>query len=169
MTWDGTERRKQREDGREGRRPSDQHCGEHYVLWTTHDKDKDEHRVLTCGKIAKLETNMDKEVTALETKIEKLSNIIVGKYWFRVVMGLFGIGIAFLYTQNREILANQHDFVKTVQTIEKTQVKTVETLSVFKKEIEALNTRQDVLRDAHMKLMENHQGENGGDGSNYKK
>lgn len=173
MTWDGTERRKQREDGREGRRPSDQHCGEHYVLWTTHDKDKDEHRILTCGKIAKLETSMDKEVTELDGKIETLKKEIVGKYWFRFVVGiLFASVIGLGIQQNwafKEILTNQRDFAVSVNNIENKQIKIVEKISAFETEIIKLNNRQDVLRDIQIKAMGEHKGDDGRDGRDSRK
>lgn len=70
-SWDGINRRKKSEDGAEGRRISDQHCGEHNILWKHHDEDKSDHRQAICGRIGKVE----REVERLE---EQHSNDIKG-------------------------------------------------------------------------------------------
>ena len=57
--WDGRERRASRDDERDGRRASDFHCGQHDILWKHHDEDKSDHRKLVCGKIARVEKEVD--------------------------------------------------------------------------------------------------------------
>lgn len=163
--WDGRERRKPQPDGREGRRPSDQHCGQHETLWAHHEKDKDQYRELTCGKIREMKINLVTEVDKLEkadsailTKIDDIRNSIVGKYWFRVVIGFMMAGIVALGVQQnwafKEILENQREFTVLVNSIENNQIDLVRKVTVFEKEIDALNKRQDVLRDAHLKIVQ---------------
>lgn len=163
--WDGRERRTPQPDGREGRRPGDQHCGQHDILWSHHDQDKEVYREITCGKIREIKVNVVSEVDKLEkadnailAKIEEIRNSIVGKYWFRVVIGFLGVGIVALGIQQnwafKEILENQREFSVLVNSIENNQIDLVRKMTVFEREIDALNKRQDVLRDAHLKIVQ---------------
>jgi hypothetical protein len=163
--YDGPERRTASAEGREGRRPGDRHCSQHVILWEHHEKDKDEFRKLSCGKIFEIKTNLALEVDKLEkvdaaisARIDELNRSIVGKYWFRIVVsflcaGLVGLGIQ----QNwafREILENQKEFSVTINTVENQQIRLTDKIVIFEKEIEAINKRQDVLRDAHLKIVQ---------------
>ena len=67
MTWDGRERRQQREDGREGRRPTDWHCGDHHTI---QDNTK-EHRAIVCNKISDIKINHEMDLKELKTMIEQ--------------------------------------------------------------------------------------------------
>lgn len=58
--WNGIERRKKSNDGLEGRRLGDVHCGEHNILWKHHDDDKTDHRKVVCGKIARVEREVER-------------------------------------------------------------------------------------------------------------
>jgi len=179
-SWDGRERRTPQPDGREGRRPGDQHCGQHEILWTHHEQDKESYRDLTCGKILKVESNLSREVErlervdealrkvdeALDIKIEILKNTIVGRYWFKVVVGFLISGMVALGIQQnwafKEILENQRIFTSSVNSIENNQIDLNRKVTVFEKEIEALNKRQDVLRDAHLKIVQDKNEPKGG-------
>lgn len=169
--WNGIERRENNEY-REGRRIGDQRCPDHHLLWKHHDEDKNHFRDsvektqgATCGKIKEVKENLVIEVDKLEKadaalmiKVDDIRNSIVGKYWFRVVIGFMGVGMVALGMQQnwafKEILENQRDFNVSVNKIENNQVDLARKVSVFEKEIEALNKRQDVLRDAHLKIVQ---------------
>jgi hypothetical protein len=68
QTWDGHERRQQTNDGREGRREADWHCGEHYEI-QSHTK---EHRESVCSKIKEVKGNLTIEVDKLEKAINNM-------------------------------------------------------------------------------------------------
>lgn len=168
----GPERRRPQPDGREGRRPGDQHCSQHEILWEHHEKDKDDYRELTCGKILKVENSLAKEVErlervdealrevdeALDIKIEILKNTIVGRYWFKIVVGFLISGLVAMGIQQnwafREILSNQREFAVAVNNIENKQIELTNKLGGFEKEHETLKQRQDILRDRDLKHME---------------
>lgn len=169
--YTGPERREKSED-REGRRIGDQRCPDHHLLWKHHDEDKDHFRAsveknqgAACGKIKEVRENLVIEVDKLEkadatilTEIKDIRNSIVGKYWFRVVIGFLSIGVVALGVQQnwafREILENQRDFTRSINSIENNQIDLSSKVTVFEKEIEAINKRQDVLRDAHLKIVQ---------------
>ena len=163
--WDRRERRRPQPGDREGRRSGDQHCGQHETLWSHHEKDRDQYRETTCGKIREMKGNLVAEVDKLEkadsailAKIEDIRNAIVGKYWFRVVIGFMGVGIVALGIQQnwafKQILENQREFNVSINSIENNQIDLARKVTVFEKEIDSLNKRQDVLRDAHLKIVQ---------------
>jgi hypothetical protein len=171
--WDGvTDRRKPTKDGREGRRPTDFHCAQHDILWEHHEDDKNKFRELSCGKIKEVKTNLSTEVDKLEkvdaaiaTKIDELSKIIVGKFWFRLVIGAMFASLIYIAGQNRisnndqidalkEISKNQKEVVYVVNSIENKQIEMSGQIKIFEMEIKELNRRQDVLRDAHLKIVQ---------------
>jgi len=170
--WDGRERRKPTKDGREGRRPGDQHCSQHEILWDHHEKDKDEFRKLSCGKILEVKTNLALEVEKLEkvdgslsTKIEEMNKIVVGKFWFRMVIGAMFAALIYIAAQNRvsnadqtdalkDISKNQKEIASTVNNIENKQIELVGQMKIFEFEIKDLTKRQDILRDINIKQRE---------------
>jgi hypothetical protein len=77
--WDGHERRKETDDGREGRRQADWHCGEHYEI-QNHTK---EHRDSVCTKIKEVKGNLTIEVD----KLEKALNNMMPK-WVMLWVGI---------------------------------------------------------------------------------
>jgi hypothetical protein len=162
--WDGVDRRKQ-VDGKDGRRPADKHCPLHDVLWEHHEKDKDEYRKLSCGKISKLDSTIVVEVeklekadAALHTRIDEMGKAIVGKYWFRVVIGGLCAALIYMGGQNRtsnveqtealkELVASQKVIAITVNNIENKQIESSIELNNFRRDMETLTRRQDVMRD----------------------
>jgi hypothetical protein len=170
--WDGHERRHMTADGREGRRPADRHCAQHEILWEHHEDDKNKFREITCGKIVKVESSLAKEVErlekvdealrkvdeALDFKIEILKNTIVGKYWFRIVVGFLCAGMVGLGVQQnwafKEIIQNQREFSVLVNSIENKQIEMLNWKTTFEKEHETLKQRQDILRDRDLKHMD---------------
>lgn len=156
--WDGHERRKPSQDGRAGRRPYDQHCGQHDILWAHHDEDRKQHREITCGKIAKLDAELAHEVEKLELAIESIRQTVIGKYWFRVVVGFLAASIIGLgFQQNwafREILENQREFSVAVNNIENKQIEMTRQISSVEGNIKSLTERQDVLRNQNIKIMD---------------
>jgi hypothetical protein len=162
--WNGVERRKPRDDGKEGRRVQDIHCYEHAMLWEHHDQDKANNRALVCGKISDIKANIILEVKRLEendskieNKIDEIKSNMIGKYWGRVVVAFMCASILALGVQQnwafKEILVNQRDFAVTINNIENKQVKVMEKIIVFEKEMDRLNKRQDILRDTSIKHM----------------
>jgi hypothetical protein len=144
IEWDGIKDR--RKDYPFGRRPEDrEHCSQHCLLWDHHETDTNKHRKLVCDKILELKS----EVKTLKTDI-------VGKYWFRVVVGFLCVGIAALGLQQnwafKEILGNQKEFAIVVNSIENKQIEVAGKLVVFEMEIKRLDERQNILRDQHIKM-----------------
>ena len=60
--WDGTDRRHCLDDGREGRRAADWHCGDHVVI----QESTKEHRAIVCGKITSLKQDSEKDLASLK-------------------------------------------------------------------------------------------------------
>jgi hypothetical protein len=67
MTWDGTERRSEQRDGREGRREGDWHCPDHAVI----QESTREHRSIVCGKIKTIKDDAEKDLAALRVYHDK--------------------------------------------------------------------------------------------------
>jgi hypothetical protein len=181
--WDGTEeRRKPTKDGREGRRPTDFHCAQHDILWEHHEDDKNKFRELSCGKIKEVKSNLAIEVDRLEkvdaaisTKIEEMNKIVVGKFWFRVVIGAMFAALIYIAGQNRlsnndqidalkDISRNQKEISAVINNIENKQIEMVGQMAIFKLNIDELTRRQDVLRDINIKQRQN-DGRDGRDGN----
>jgi hypothetical protein len=169
--WDGHERRLTTTE-REGRRDSDKRCPDHHLLWKHHDEDKESFRELSCGAIMEIKNNLSIEVDKLEkvddalaTKIDEMNKIIVGKFWFRLVIGAMFASLIYIAGQNRvsnndqidalkEIAKNQKEVVYVVNSIENKQIEMNGQIKIFELEIKELNRRQDVLRDAHLKIVQ---------------
>jgi hypothetical protein len=182
MTWDGKEKRIETTDGRAGRRQTDQHCYQHNILWENHDKDKDQFRGITCNKISEVKTNLSHEVEKLEkvdeslsVKIEETNKIVVGKFWFRMVIGAMFAALIYIAAQNRTsnndqidalrtIVRDQKEVVLVVNNIENKQIEMSGQMKLFEMEIRDLNKRQDVLRDITLKKF-NSDGRDGRDGN----
>jgi hypothetical protein len=180
--WNGRERRLYSEEGRAGRRQTDQHCHQHGILWQNHDKDKEAFRGITCNKISEVKTNLATEVDRLgkvdehiSTKIDEMNRIVVGKFWFRVVIGSMFAALIYIAGQNRlsnndqidalkDIAKNQKEISATVNSIENKQIEMVGQMVVFKMNIDELTRRQDVLRDINIKQRLN-DGRDGRDGN----
>jgi hypothetical protein len=179
--WDGRERRKTI-DNREGRRDSDKRCPDHHLLWKHHDEDKETFRELSCGKIKEVKKNLSIEVDRLEkvdsaisTKIDEMNKIVVGKFWFRVVIGTMFAALIYIAGQNRlsnndqtdalkDIAKNQKEISDTVNNIENKQIEMAGQMAIFKLNIDELTRRQDVLRDINIKQRLN-DGRDGRDGN----
>jgi hypothetical protein len=174
--WDGQERRLYSEEGRAGRRQTDQHCHQHAILWDNHDKDKNQFRGITCDKIKEVKTNLSVEVeklekvdTSISNKIDDLNKIVVGKFWFRIVIGAMFASLIYIAGQNslsnrdqtealKAISKDQKEVVAVVNSIENKQIEIAGQIKIFEKEISELNKRQDVLRDAHLKILQGQKG-----------
>ena len=102
---------------------------------------------------------------ALDQKVEILKTTIVGKYWFRVVIGGLCAALLYIAAQNRFSNIEQTDTLKNlaigkkeiivvVNNIENKQIEVVQKIKAFESEIEQINKRQDVLRDAHMNMVQ---------------
>lgn len=121
----------------EGRRSNDRDfCAVHHLL----QDEKKESRDLVCSKIRSLKLDFEddikrmdsdlreteKKIDRLDLKIDDFKNLIVGKYWFRFVIGLIGIAIVYVgYQQHwafNKILANQTDFSIQLNIVENNQI-----------------------------------------------
>jgi hypothetical protein len=178
--WDGHERRMTTEQ-REGRRKSDERCPDHFLLWKHHDEDKESFRELSCGRIKEVKNNLSIEVDKLEkvdaaisTKIDEMNKIVVGKFWFRIVIGAMFASLIYIASQNRlsnndqtealkDIAKNQKEISFTVNSIENKQIEMVGHMAIFKLNIDELTRRQDVLRDINIRERKD-DGRDGRDG-----
>jgi len=169
--WDGiTERRKY------FRRSTDGYCAVHFDK-VEHDnerhddlKKKDDS---ICESVGRAKTELRMEIDKLEkadssllVKIDEMNKIVVGKFWFRVAIGAMFASLIYIASQNRlsnrdqidalkDISKNQKEIVSVVNNIENKQIEMSGQIKIFEIELKDLNKRQDVLRDAHMKLMDN--------------
>lgn len=135
--YNGTERRHLDS----GRRKEDRDfCAVHHIL----QDEKKESRSVVCGKINALKADheadakrMDGEIEqvrnkidAIYEKIDTFKDLIVGKYWFRIVVGGLCAAIIYIgFQQNwafKEILENQKEFSIQLHTVEMTQSVMVE-------------------------------------------
>lgn len=146
-----------------GRRTSDRDfCAEHHII----QEDKKEHRNMVCNKIKTLreETNtdisrVDEEIKNVHRKVETIKDLMIGKYWFRIVIS--GVCAAILYIgfqQNwafKEIIGNQKEFAVAVNNIENKQIEMNGQMKTFEIEIKDLTKRQDILRDINIKQRDN--------------
>jgi hypothetical protein len=117
-----------------GRRSSDnEFCALHHIL----QDEKKEAKDLVCGKIKSLKTDheedirrLDKDIDRVDKKVDdelkEFKNMIVGKYWFRFIIGLIGIAIVYIgYQQSwafNKILSNQTDFSIQLNVVENNQI-----------------------------------------------
>jgi hypothetical protein len=113
-----------------GRRSSDnEFCALHHIL----QDEKKEAKDLVCGKIKSLKTDheedirrLDKDIDTIDKKTDELKDLVVGKYWFRFVIGLIGVAIVYIgYQQNwafNKILSNQTDFSIQLNVVENNQI-----------------------------------------------
>jgi hypothetical protein len=126
--------------------------------WKSHNEQELERQLACRGAIEGIKKDFHDERTRVDIMIDKLRDAIIGKFWFRVIVGfLFAAIIGLGIQQNwafKEILENQRGFTSTLNNVENRQIETNAKIAVFEKEIESLNKRQDVLRDAHMKIIQ---------------
>ena len=145
--WDGRERRTPTLDGRDGRRPGDRHCSQHEILWDHHEKDKDAYRVLTCGKIKEINSEIDKMISwKIFTFLFTFSVLVVGAGF-----GYFGEQIGKLADKQEEgltLIRASLGVLKENQSVMATEIKSNQASLI--NEIETLKHRQDVLRDVNM-------------------
>ena len=140
LKWDGRDRRTVRDDGRTGRRPGDQHCSQHEILWNHHEKDKDEYRILTCGKIKWLQAEIDKMISW---------KIFAFLFTFSVLV--VGAGFGFFGAKIEKLSDRQEASMDSLQAIVSGMASTQAVMMVKVTEIEK---RQDVLRDQNIKIMQ---------------
>jgi hypothetical protein len=118
-----------------------------------------------CNKIKEVKSNLSIEVGKLEQSISDLNQSMISKYWFKIVIGAMFASLVYIAGQNRisnndqidalkTIARDQKEIVSTVNNIENKQIEMSGQIKIFEIEIKALNTRQDVLRDAHLKIVQ---------------
>ena len=140
LKWDGRERRKVRDDGREGRRPGDQHCSQHEILWDHQEKDKDDYRILTCGKIK-----------GLQAEIDKMISWKIFAFLFTFSVLVVGAGFGFFGAKIEKLSDRQEASMDSLQAIVSGMASTQAVMMVKVTEIEK---RQDILRDQNIKIMQ---------------
>jgi cation transport ATPase len=131
-SWDGRERRTPTSDGREGRRPGDRHCAQHEILWDHHEKDKDAYRVLTCGKIKKINAEIDKMISW---------KIFAFLFTFSVLV--VGAGFGFFGSKIEKLSDRQEASMDSLQAIVSGMASTQSVMMVKITEIEKRNDRID--------------------------
>jgi hypothetical protein len=111
-------------------------CALHHVL----QEEKKESRDLVCGKIKSLKTEhdmdilrvdgdidkVDKKLDQIYSKIDTFKDLIVGKYWFRIIIGGLCVAMSYIgYQQNwafSKILSNQQEFSIQLNVVENNQI-----------------------------------------------
>ena len=134
--YTGSERRREIEPGRRGRRGQDWHCGEHALAQTV----TKDHRAMVCGKI-----------TALQVELSKMVSWRVFAFITTFAVLIIGSGFGF-FSLHLDKLGDRHykgmnEIRESLYSIEKTQ-------GSMTVKIEAIQARQDVLRDAHMRELQ---------------
>ena len=131
--YNGPDRRVERSDGRAGRRRIDLHCPEHvYIQEATK-----EHRKAVCGKISGLNAEIEKMVPwKIFVFVFTLAVMIVGSGF-----GFFGVHL------NR--LSDKQD--RSLEFLRTTLTGIATNQAVMAEQLEAIKTRQNVLRDAHLR------------------
>ena len=138
--WDGVERRHPQPNGREGRRPSDQHCSQHEILWTHHDQDKEKYRGQTCGKI-----------TALNAEIDKMVSWKVFAFLFAFSVLVVGSGFGFF---GAALTKSTEKHQASMERLEATTSGMAATQAVMMVKITEIEKRQDILRDQNLKILQ---------------
>lgn len=130
--YSGPERRKPQPDGREGRRPADQHCGQHDILWDQNEKSRSEYRATTCGKI-----------TALNAEIDKMVSWKIFAFLFTFSVLVVGAGFGFFGTKIEKLSDRQEASMDSLQAIVSGMATTQSVMMVKITEIERRNDRID--------------------------
>ena len=139
--WDGiTERRRPREDGKEGRRPTDRHCGHHVILWDKNEKNRAEYRATTCGKI-----------NAINAEIKGMVNWKTFTFLFTFSVLVVGAGFGF-FGANLAKLADRQE--AAMGALNNTVSGMAATQAVMMVKVVEIEKRQDILRDQNIKMMQ---------------
>ena len=145
-----------------GRRKEDylRYCPEHQMrveLANERHGNAEKRDATICAKVSAVDEKMSKRVDHLEGALEKLREIIVGKWVFWVMVGVLFSSIATVGLQQnwafKEILENQREFARELGTVSdqgKANANQIQTLGAT---LEVLSKRQDVLRDQNMQLL----------------
>ena len=138
--YTGAERRVPLADGQLGRRRLDWHCAEHPLI----QESTRDHRNVVCGKI-----------TAMQIEVKKMVPWRV--FVFLTTFGVMVIGAGFgFFSMHIDRLSDRHySSMKEIQTILHS-IQSAQT--VMGLQIDAVKARQDVLRDAHMRDMQQQPG-----------
>lgn len=158
--YSGPDRRHERADGRAGRRREDLYCPEHHMrveLANERHTAAEKRDAAICSKVTAAEDKISKRVDHLEGALDKMREIIVGKWVFWVMVGVLFSSIATVGLQQnwafKEILENQREFARELGTVSdqgKANANQIQTLGAT---LEVLSRRQDVLRDQNMQLL----------------
>ena len=112
VEWDGHERRK------EDRRITE-HCALHSILWDHHDKDTTSHRQTVCGKIARVEREVERLNTEHKEDIRAIHSIGTPRAFFFWVVGGFFVCILGIFYQNWTIsdkVGNVHSRITQIDS-----------------------------------------------------
>jgi hypothetical protein len=108
-----------------------------------------------CEKVKAVKTETIQRLDHMEMALERLREVIVGRWTFWVVIGLIATSIGTIGFQQhwafKEILSTQH---LVVERSIKSESK-IEALTIA---IEVLGKRQDVLRDQNLKILDDLKG-----------
>jgi hypothetical protein len=117
---------------------------------------RDEH---ICEKVKAVKTETIQRFEHMEATLERLRNVIVGRWTFWVVIGMLITGIGGMGFQQhwafREILT-------TLNQVEQRSIRSEEKVEALTNAVEVLGKRQDTLRDQNLKLLDKVGGLHGG-------
>ena len=154
----------EKRSGVPGRRKEDyrEYCPEHeFRLEQSNERHgaatkRDEH---ICGKVESVKNDLNKRVGRLEGVLEKLRDVIVGRWTFWIVISLIAASVSTVGIQQhwafREILTTLHQ-------VEQRSIRSEEKIGSIENAVEVLGRRQDTLRDQNLKLLDKIGSLNGG-------
>ena len=138
--WNGIERRRPSPGDKEGRRSSDQHCGQHKILWDQNEKSRTEYRATTCGKI-----------TAINAEIRGMLSWKIFAFLFTFSVVVVGAGFGFFGDNIAKLAARQE---ASMDALNNTVSGMAATQAVMMNKIVDIEKRQDVLRDTNIKILQ---------------
>ena len=138
--WNGIERRRPSPGDKEGRRSSDQHCGQHKILWDQNEKSRTEYRATTCGKI-----------NAINAEIRGMLSWKIFAFLFTFSVIVVGAGFGF-FGASISKMGDKHE--ASMERLEVTASGMAATQAVMMNKIVDIEKRQDVLRDTNIKILQ---------------
>ena len=160
-----TDYRQEKRSGVPGRRRDDyrQYCPEHEMRI---ELANDRHEAAAkrdesiCGKVETARKELGQRVDHLEGTLDKLRDIIVGRWTFWVVVSLIAASVSSMGIQQhwafKEILSTLHQ-------VEDRSIRGEEKIQSMTEALQILSNRQDTLRDQNLKLLDKVGNLNGGE------
>jgi len=116
-----------------------------------------------CGKVEAARKELGQRVDHLEEILEKLRDVIVGRWTFWVVITLIAASVSTVGFQQHWAFK---EILTTLHKVDERSIRSEEKVGSIEAAIEILGKRQDVLRDQNIKIMNKinllHGEDNGG-------